>query len=210
VFSRLVSFTSRRFYGRVNRLFRICTFCLLAAGAPAVLGIVQGQTLQAPIAPQDLSQRSQGSTPTTGATPATGSIIPRNTSAQTKIKTADSTTPYNEGVAFLKAKNYAAALTKFEAALKANSSLPQAHLLAAFCLRKLGPANYDASLQHLNAALKLNPDMGEAYESRGVLYVKMGKKENAQKDLATLKQLNPKLTPGLEAAIKSGKDVDTY
>jgi tetratricopeptide (TPR) repeat protein len=86
----------------------------------------------------------------------------------------------------------------------------QAHLLAAFCLPKLGSSNYPASLQHLDAALKLNPKMGEAYESRGVLYVKMGKKEDAQKDLATLKQINPKLTPGLEAAIKTGKDVDAY
>ena len=65
-------------------------------------------------------------------------------------------------------------------------------------------------LQHLNAALKLSPNMGEAYESRGVLYVKMGKKEDAEKDLATLKQLNPKLTPGLETALKTGKDVDHY
>jgi len=110
----------------------------------------------------------------------------------------------------MKVKNYSAAAPKFEAALKANPNLPQAHLLAAFCLRKLGPSNYSASLQHLNAALKLNPKMGEAYESRGVLYVRMGKKEDAQKDLAKLKQINPKLTPGLEAALKTGKDVDTY
>ena len=110
----------------------------------------------------------------------------------------------------MKVKNYAGAVPKFEAALKANPNLPQAHLLAAFCLRKLGPSDYAASLDHLNAALKLNPKMGEAYESRGVLYVKMGKKDDAQKDLATLKQVNPKLTPGLEAAIKTGKDVDTY
>jgi len=50
----------------------------------------------------------------------------------------------------------------------------------------------------------LNPKMDEAYESRGVLSVKMGKKEDAQKDLATLKQINPKMTPGLETAIKTG------
>jgi tetratricopeptide (TPR) repeat protein len=124
-------------------------------------------------------------------------------------KGPDAATPYNQGIAFIKVKNYAAAVPKFEAALKANPNLPQAHLLAAFCLRKLGPSNYPASLQHLNAALKLNPKMGEAYESRGVLYVKMGKKEDAQKDLATLKQINPKMTPGLETAIKTGKDMDT-
>ena len=110
----------------------------------------------------------------------------------------------------LRAKNYAAAVPKFEASLKANPSQAQTHLLAAYCLRQLGPANYAASLQHLNAALKLNPKYGEAYESRGVLYVKMGKKEDAQKDLAALKQLDPKLTSGLETAIKTGKDVDHY
>ena len=110
----------------------------------------------------------------------------------------------------MKVNNYAAAVPKFEAALKANPNIPQAHLLAAYCLRRLGPGNYSASLAHLNAALKLDPKMGEAYESRGVLYVKMGKKDDAQKDLATLKQINPKLTPGLETAIKTGKDVDRY
>lgn len=110
----------------------------------------------------------------------------------------------------MKVKNYAAAVPKFEAALKANPNLPQAHLLAAYCLRQMGPSSYAASLQHLNAALKLDPKYGEAYESRGVLYVKMGKKADAEKDLAALKQLNPKLTPGLETAIKTGKDVDRY
>ena len=110
----------------------------------------------------------------------------------------------------MKVKNYAAAVPKFEAALKANPNLPQAHLLAAYCLRQLGPSSYASSLQHLKAALKLNSKYAEAYESRGVLYVKMGKKTDAEKDLATLKQINPKLTPGLEAAIKTGKDMDRY
>ena len=110
----------------------------------------------------------------------------------------------------MKVHNYSAAVPKFEAALKANPNLPEAHLLAAFCLRKLGPASYAASLQHLNSALQLNSKMAEAYESRGVLYVQMGKKADAQKDLATLKQLDPKLAPGLEVALKTGKDVDKY
>ena len=85
----------------------------------------------------------------------------------------------------MKVKNYAAAVPKFEAALKANPNLPQAHLLAAFCLRKLGSANYPSSLQPLNAALMLNPSMRDAYEYRAVLYVKKGKNEDAEKDLPT-------------------------
>jgi tetratricopeptide (TPR) repeat protein len=183
----------------MNRFFRLFTFGLFVAGASAVCdaGMAPGPGQQQ--APRDLSQQPQ----------AQQSPQPNQPQKQQQ-KGPDAVTPYNEGIAFLKAKKYGAAVPKFEAALKANPNLPQAHLLAAFCLRKLGPANYAASLEHLNAALKLNPSMGEAYESRGVLYVKMGKKEDAEKDLATLKHLNPKLTPGLEAAIKTGKDVDHY
>jgi tetratricopeptide (TPR) repeat protein len=183
----------------MNRFFTLFTFCALAAGAPAAF--------------------AAGSNP--GYGPGGGGLnrqdwsglqeAARNQNPQKQPqKGPDAATPFNQGIAFMKVKNYAAAVPKFEAALKASPNLPQAHLLAAFCLRKLGPANYSASLQHLNAALKLDPKMGEAYESRGVLYVKMGKKEDAQKDLATLRQINPRMTPGLETAIKTGKDVDTY
>ena len=184
----------------MNRFFTICTLSVLTAGAPAVFAgmapggggggnsqtVIEGQQMQSggQRSPQQKQQQQQ--------------------------KGPDAVTPFNEGTAFMKVKNYAAAVPKFEAALKANPNLPQAHLLAAFCLRKLGASSYSSALDHLNTALKLDPKMGEAYESRGVLYVKMGKTDAAQKDLATLKQLNPKLTPGLEAAIKTGKDVDTY
>jgi len=185
----------------MNRFFTIFTVSVLAAGAPAIsygagqppsYGVGQGAN------PQDWSAMHEAG----------------NAAAVQKQEQArsgpDAATPFNQGMAFMKAKNYAGAVSKFETALKANPNLPQAHLLAAFCLRKLGPNNYSASLAHVNAALKLNPKMGEAYESRGVLYVKMGKKDDAQKDLATLRQINPKMTPGLETAIKTGKDVDTY
>jgi tetratricopeptide (TPR) repeat protein len=179
----------------MNRLFTILTLSVLGAGAPALFGAGMGP------APGVNSQTTvRGQQP--GATP--------TPQAQQQKQGPDAVTPFNQGIAFMKAKNYSAAVPKFEAALKANPNLPQAHLLAAYCLRQLGGANYPASLAHLNAALKLNPKYGEAYESRGVLYVKMGKKEDAQKDLATLKQLDPKLMPGLETAIKTGKDVDRY
>jgi tetratricopeptide (TPR) repeat protein len=181
----------------MNRFFTIFSFCLLTAVAPAVfaMGPGGGYNSQTPIRGQEPQPPGQQSA---------------QQKQQQQQKGPDSATPFNQGIAFMKVKNYSAAVPKFEAALKANPNLPQAQLLAAFCLRKLGPSNYSASLQHVNAALKLNPKMAEAYESRGVLYVKMGKKEDAQKDLATLKQMNPKLTPGLETAIKTGKDVDTY
>jgi len=194
----------------MKRLFTISTLCIFAAGAPAVLEAA---------GPAGGGGGGGGQTTYSNGTGATVGGVPQEPTSQAKQhqrqqqaqqKGPDAATPYNEAIALMKAKNYAAAVPKFEAALKANPNLPQAHLLAAFCLRKLGPSNYSASLAHLNGALKLNPKMGEAYESRGVLYVRMGKKEDAQKDLATLKQIDPKMSPGLEAAIKTGKDVDHY
>ena len=100
----------------------------------------------------------------------------------------DAATPYNQGVALMKAKRYAAAQAKFEAALKVNPRFAEAHNNLAFCLRKQSPANYNLALEHYNEAIKLNPNLAEAYEYRGVLYVEMNRKADAEKDLAKLKQ----------------------
>lgn len=123
-----------------------------------------------------------------------------------KHVTHNATTPYNEGVALMKAKQYAAAQAKFEAALKLNPRFAEAHNNLAFCLRKQSPANYNLALEHYDEAIKLNPGLAEAYEYRGVLYVEMNRKADAEKDLAKLKQLNPKLASELAAAIKTGKE----
>ena len=52
--------------------------------------------------------------------------------------------------------------------------------------------------------------MAETYEYRGVLFAKMGRKADAQKDLATLKKLNSKLAGELEQFLKTGKEVEEY
>jgi tetratricopeptide (TPR) repeat protein len=123
-------------------------------------------------------------------------------------KAEDAATPFKEGVALMKAKKFAAAQVKFEEALKANPNIAEAHNNLAYCLRKQSPENFASSLQHYNTALKLNPKLAQAYEYRGVLFVEMGRKADAEKDLATLKQLDPKLATALETAIKAGKDTD--
>jgi tetratricopeptide (TPR) repeat protein len=127
---------------------------------------------------------------------------------QVPQKTPDAVTPYNEGVTLMNAKKFAAAQVKFEAALKVNPNLAEAHNNLAYCLRKQSPENFASSLQHYNTALRLNPKLARAYEYRGVLFVELGRKEDAQKDLATLKQLDTKLAVLLETAIKAGKDTD--
>lgn len=127
---------------------------------------------------------------------------------QVPQKTPEGVTPYNEGVALMKAKKFAAAQVKFEAALKANPNLAEAHNNLAYCLRKQSPENFASSMEHYNTALKLNPKLAQAYEYRGVLFVEMGRKADAEKDLETLKKLDPKLAVALETAIKAGKDTD--
>jgi Flp pilus assembly protein TadD len=118
----------------------------------------------------------------------------------------DARTAYNEGVALMKARRYRDAQAKFEAALKANPQLAEAHNNLAFVLRKQSKANFGRALEHYNEALRLNPRLAEAYEYRGVLYAQMNRKADAEKDLATLKHLNPKLAAELEETIKTGKE----
>ena len=127
---------------------------------------------------------------------------------QVPQKTADAETPFKEGVALMNAKKFASAQVKFEQALKANPNIAEAHNNLAYCLRKQSPENFASSLEHYNTALKLNPKLAQAYEYRGVLFVELGRKADAEKDLATLKQLDPKLANALQTAIKAGKDTD--
>jgi Flp pilus assembly protein TadD len=62
-----------------------------------------------------------------------------------------------------------------------------------YLLSQQGPQNYSRALEHYNKATQLKPKMAEAYEYRAKLLSRMGRKADAEKDLATLKKLNPKL-----------------
>jgi len=113
---------------------------------------------------------------------------------------------YNEGVDLMHAKKFAQAQFKFEQALRANPNFAEAHNNLGFTLRQQGPQNYSKALQHYNKAIQLKPSMAEAYEYRGVLFAKMGRKADAQKDLATLKRLNPKQARELESFLLTGRE----
>ena len=104
----------------------------------------------------------------------------------------------------------AAAQIKFEQAIRDNPNFAEAHNNLGFTLRQQGPQNYSKALEHYNQAIQLKPRMAETYEYRGVLFAKMGRKTDAQKDLGTLKKLNPKLAGELEEFLKTGKEEDEY
>jgi tetratricopeptide (TPR) repeat protein len=115
---------------------------------------------------------------------------------------------YNEGVDLMKAKKFAQAQAKFETALKANPNLAEAHNNLAFVLRKQGSQNFQLSLEHYNKAIQLKPNLAEAYMYRGVLYTQMGRKSDAQADLAKLQKMNPHLAKELDEFMKTGKEDD--
>ena len=100
---------------------------------------------------------------------------------------------YNQGVDLMHAKKFAAARVKFEQAIQANPRFAEAHKNLGFTLSQQGPQNYSRALEHYNKAIQLKPKMAETYEYRAILLSRMGRKADAEKDLATLKKLNPKL-----------------
>jgi Flp pilus assembly protein TadD len=125
--------------------------------------------------------------------------------------TVDATAVYNHGIALVHEKKYAEALIEFEKAVQAKPDFAEAHNYLAYCLRRQGPANYSEALSHYDKAIHLNPNLAVAYEYRGVLYVKMNRKNDAEKDLAKLKQMDPKLASKLEYAIQTnGQEKDAY
>ena len=117
---------------------------------------------------------------------------------------------YNQGVDLMHAKKFAAAQIKFEQAIRDNPNFAEAHNNLGFTLRQQGPQNYSKALEHYNKAIQLKPTMPETYEYRGVLFAKMGRRAEAERDLVTLKKLNPKLSGELEEFLKTGKEEDEY
>src|SRR5260370_33022032 len=117
---------------------------------------------------------------------------------------------YNQGVDLMHAKKFGAAQMKFEQAIRDNPSFAEAHNNLGFTLRQQGPQNYSKALEHYSKAIQLKPNMAETYEYRGVLFAKMGRRADAEKDLATLKKLNTKLAGELEEFLKTGKEEDEY
>lgn len=110
-------------------------------------------------------------------------------------------TAYNEGVALLLDKRYAAAEAKFEAALAQDEKLAEAHNNLAFALRMQGAQNFERSLRHYDRALELKPDLAQAYMYRGVLFTQMGDAARARADHERLLKLDPRLATELEAVI---------
>jgi tetratricopeptide (TPR) repeat protein len=117
---------------------------------------------------------------------------------------------YNQGVDLMLAKKLPEAQAKFEQAVKENPRFAEAHNNLGYTLRKQGVANYEKSLEHYNTAIRLKPKLSEAYMYRGVLYIEMGRKSDAEADLTALQRLSPRLAKELAEVIKTGKEEDRF
>ena len=114
---------------------------------------------------------------------------------------------YNEGVALMLDKHYAAAQEKFEQALGLDETLAEAHNNLAFSLRHAGAAQLRRSLQHYNRALELKPDLARAYMYRGALFIQMGDMTRARTDQASSCGWTRRWPPGSNASSPAPTDV---
>jgi tetratricopeptide (TPR) repeat protein len=112
---------------------------------------------------------------------------------------------YNQGVTAMNSKKFAEAQARFAQALTENPRFAEAHNYLGYSLQMEGTQNYLMALEHYNRAIQLKPNLAQAYEYRGSLLLKMDRKSAAEKDLATLKTLNPGLAVELERIMKKGK-----
>jgi tetratricopeptide (TPR) repeat protein len=113
---------------------------------------------------------------------------------------------YDQGVRAMNSKKFAEAQARFAQALTENPLFAEAHSYLGYSLQMEGTQNYLMALEHYNRAIQLKPNLAQAYEYRGALLLKMGRKSAAEKDLATLKTLNPRLAVELERVMKKGKE----
>ncbi|HPU16071.1 MAG TPA: hypothetical protein PK808_08290 [Polymorphobacter sp.] len=97
----------------------------------------------------------------------------------------------NRGIVYMHARNLTAALADYDAALKINNQLAEAHVNKGIALLHLGGRDKDA-VASLTAGLNLNPNRPEiAYYTRGIAYELIGMTREAYEDYKSAVSLKP-------------------
>jgi len=110
---------------------------------------------------------------------------------------------YEAGYRALKAGDYKKAIKSFEQVVKENPSHALAYSNMGFSYRKLG--QYDRAIPLYEKAIGLNPNLAEAHEYIGEAYLGLGKVSEAEKHLAILEKLDPKMAEELRGEIARHK-----
>jgi tetratricopeptide (TPR) repeat protein len=117
--------------------------------------------------------------------------------------TADAENEYNRGVRARLAKDWAAAIEAFQAAVTLRPAFPEAWNELGYAFRNQG--RYPESLNAYDEALRLRPDFPEALEYLGEAYAKMGRLDDARRVLQRLRQLDMAKAQELAEAIEKAR-----
>ena len=128
---------------------------------------------------------------------------PRPRSAPTR--TVNAVEVYNKGVELMRKKKFRRAQKKFEKALAAKD-FAEAHNNLGYCLRKQGPDNYQVALKHYDRAIELDASLPEPRMYRGVLYVQMGRLDDARREHAALVDMGSELAGELQWVLDNGTE----
>jgi tetratricopeptide (TPR) repeat protein len=92
------------------------------------------------------------------------------------------------------------AISDFKKAIEIGLGTPELNAELHFGLAEAlsDTGNYDGAIAAYTKSLELNPRMAEAYGSRGLVLLKLGKDAQAQADLDKCFELNSSLRPGYE------------
>lgn len=117
--------------------------------------------------------------------------------------TEEAKTQFNAGVEASKAGNAAAAITAYEAAIKAFPDYKQAHINVGAIYYEQGQLGDAAS--HLEAAVKLDSTSADAQKNLGLVHVQAGKFDEAVAAFTRLNALDPKAAGSGWSALGAAK-----
>jgi len=100
---------------------------------------------------------------------------------------------FRDGVAFLRARQYAPALAAFRRVLELNPNMPEAHVNAGYAL--LGMGDFRAAADFFDAATTLHPNQLNAYYGLGEALLGMGDKAGALQAMETYVHRSPASDP---------------
>jgi tetratricopeptide (TPR) repeat protein len=143
---------------------------------------------------------------TTGLASSAGRAEPSSPAVEERRQppfTADAESEYNRGVRARLAKEWAAAVEAFRAAVTLRPNFPEAWNELGYALRNQG--RYPESLDAYDEALRLRPNFPEALEYLGEAYVKMGRFDDARRVLQRLRPLDAARAEELDEVIEKAR-----
>lgn len=124
-----------------------------------------------------------------------------------KVDSVNADDAYKKGKELFENKDYLAAITKFDDAIKANPDYTDAYLKRGKCYAE--KKDFEGAVQDFSRAITLDYKNGEAYRERGLARAELGLKSESQSDLDQAKSLGVDVTANSEPASNSSSSSTT-